>query len=536
MGTVRPARPPRRKRSGRRSRAVIARELLPQKGDEHLRVRRPLYVVAALLVLLALLLRQPVLIVAGLLIAVLTLVPEIWYRFGLLGLVVRRQPVVSRAVLGDEVELVLTVENRLPLPLPWIELDDEFPEVLAPSTGRNLHPIGSERVAVSHSLGLWAYQRIRRRSWLRCQARGAWRLGPMRVRISDPFGLMVREVRLENPAQLVVYPLVAPIERFGLSAQSPFGDRKSSFRLLEDPLRVAGVRPYAQGDEPRRIHWKATARSAELQTKVYDPSTRHTLAVFVDIRTYQRTVYGYDPLLAELAISAAASIAYWGLDQEYAVGLYSNGALAAPELDSEGGERAGMPGAVPETAERQPGETDADAQSVNRRYLAQLARTMRLRIPPASSPGQLSRLMDGLARLFPFGGLPIEQIIASEQGRLPYGANVVYIGAEATVDVPLLVELRRAKARGHPVTLLLTGEPALGSSGIDTVATSVSLAGFTTHRIGGRDVWNEMTADVLGRRATGGADAYSESRRYPERPDVGGGVSFAHSTRPLVVE
>src|SRR5260221_527773 len=150
---------------------------------------------------------------------------------------------------------------------------------------------------------------IPRRLRVRCIERGAFRFGPMELRLSDPYGLLTREQRVENTAMLLVYPLIAPIQRFGLPAHSPFGESKSPLRLLEDPLRVAGTRPYMPGDEPRRIHWKATARAGALYSKIYEPATRQTVVVFVDVRTYQRSLFGYDPSLAELAISAAASIA-----------------------------------------------------------------------------------------------------------------------------------------------------------------------------------------------------------------------------------
>src|SRR5579859_4339951 len=301
--------------------------------DETLLQRRPLYVIAVALVLGAFIVRQPLLVVAGLLVTMVAAVPEIWYRFGLRGFTLRREPATRQAMFGDEVDLTLTVENRQLLPLPWLEINDEFPEAL-PLIGTPSHASHiPERVTVTSALGLWAYQRIRRRMRVRCLARGAYRFGPTTVRMTDPFGMLTREARPSTPAILLVYPLVAPLERLGLPPQMPFGERKSNMRLLEDPLRIAGVRPYLYGDEPRRIHWKATARAGELQSKIYEPATQHGLAVFLDVRTFRRALYGYDPILAELAISAAASVASWALEQGYAVGVYANSLLAAPEAN-----------------------------------------------------------------------------------------------------------------------------------------------------------------------------------------------------------
>jgi uncharacterized protein (DUF58 family) len=466
----------------------------PRLADPTLDARRPLYVVSLVLVVLALALRQPVLVTAALLVAALTFVPEVWYRFGARGLRIERRPTTRQALFGDSVDLTLTIENRQVLPLPWLAVTDNFPEALPVTGAVRGYALTGERVVVTSTVGLWAYQRVRRRLSIQCVSRGAFWFGPLRLRFSDPFGLLVREVALDQRAQLLVYPLVVPIERLGLPANSAFGERKSALRLLEDPLRVAGTRAYEPGDEPRRIHWKATARTGTLQSKRYEPATRQTLAIFVDVRTYQRLLFGYDPELAELAVSVAASVASWALGQGIATGLYGNSSLAVPEE----AETATTGGPAPEV------EDSGDAA---RRLAARQAGALRLRVPPASNPAQLPRVLEGLARLLPFGALPMEVILASEQGRLPLGATIVYVGAEAAVDVPLIVALRRAKASGHAVTLLLTGSPAgeepAGESPV------LHLAGLTTHRVGGREVWSALVAAALKEREAG--DEHSES-------------------------
>lgn len=480
--------------------------------DETLLQRRPLYVIAAALIIGAFIVHQPLLVVAGLLVGVVAVVPELWYRYGLRGLKIQRVPAVRQVMFGDEVDLTLTVENRQILPLPWLEIADEFPEALPLVGTRTRSSHRSERVVVTNALGMWAYQRARRRFRLRCLSRGAYRFGPMTVRMSDPFGMLTRNEQLAQPAVLVVYPLVAPLERLGLPPHSPFGEQKSSLRLLEDPLRVAGVRPYLHGDEPRRIHWKATARAGALQSKIYEPATQHSLAIFLDVRTFQRALYGYDPVLAELAITAAASVANWALEQDYAVGLYANSVLAAPEmddpLDGSGADQAlaaeTARGLLAITGEDSlaPGATD-DADDPVRRLRGKLGGTLRLRIPPASNPAQLTRILDGLARLLPFGGLPMEQVLTAEEGRLPLGTTVVYIGAEPAVDVPMIVALRRLKTQGHAITLLLTSldddEAASEDSGGRTAPASaaMNLAGLDTHRLGGRETWEKLIADMV---------------------------------------
>jgi uncharacterized protein (DUF58 family) len=478
--------------------------------DETLRARRPLYYIAGVLVIGSLVLQQPLLFVAGLLVAALTALPEVWYRFGLRALAVRHTLSASRAIFGDTVEIALVVENRKLLPLPWLEIADEFPDAL-PVLGVHLWPGQAERAVLRNTLALWAYQRVRRRYRLRAVMRGAYSFGPMALELSDPFGILSRAQRVSTTTTLLVYPLLVPIERFGLPPRAPFGERASPQRLLEDPLRVAGTRAYVPGDEPRRIHWKATARTGALQSKVYEPSARHTLTILLDVRTFTQVSLGYAPELVELAVSAAASVARWGIAQGYAVGLLSNGTLAAPlgeDRASSGTYRQSTP--IGASEDRARGDTE-DREERLARAIAKAALAFRLRVPPSSRPEQLTVLLDGLARLYPYYGAPVQQLIASEQYNLPPGSTVVYIGTETVMDVPAIVALRQLRARGHAVTLLLTSPDRPDRTARQREDEYVlHLADLPVHHLGGESAWQSLVADVLGpgtvRRASSPVD------------------------------
>ena len=470
----------------RRASATRRRGARREPPDETLLARRPYYYAAGVLALFSLLMRQPLLFVAALLLTAITLLPEVWYRFGLRQLVVVREPAARRASFGDVIDVRVLVENRKPLPLPSLEVVDELPDglpVIGSSLGASNRPA---RVHLTHHISLWAYQRVRRRFRVHAVNRGAFQLGPTLLRSGDPFGMMTRDETRKAHATVLVHPLIAPIERFGLPAIAPFGEQKSARKLLEDPLRVAGIRAYMPGDEPRRIHWKATARTGSLQSKVYDPATRHSIVLFYDVRTYLRPVMGYDPALVELGICAAASLATWALDHGYATGLYSNGTLQLTDDEPEGAPPDRTYGDLP----RPDDVTVSSAQIAQR-----LATALRLHIAPAAHPGQHTRILDGLARLLPFYGLPMDQVIASEQSRLPPGAVVLYVGAEIAVDVPLLVALRHLRTRGHEVSLLLLRS----TSGLDASPDGpLPFAGFPVHYLGDRALWRTLVSDALG--------------------------------------
>ena len=253
-------------------------------ADTRLAQRRPLYLIAALLLLAGLLTQYALLLFCGLLLLGITVVPELWYRYGLRGLVAARETESPRAAFGAVVPVALTLENIKLLPLPMVETQDEFPEALTVLGVRLGLATSPDSAWLTRGMRLWAYQRVRRRYYLRAIQRGAYQLGPTLVRVTDPFGILTREVVYDTTRTLLIHPLIAPLDRFGLTPRAIFGDHASRARLLEDPLRVAGVRDYIPGDDPRRVHWKATARLGALQSKLLDPSTQRTLVIALDVR------------------------------------------------------------------------------------------------------------------------------------------------------------------------------------------------------------------------------------------------------------
>ncbi len=438
---------------------------------------RRLYYLSLAIVLVAILLHQPLLVVVGLLILVVTGTTDIWARYCLRDLYYRRQFSEQRALFGEEITLSLSIENAKLLPLPWLETEDSVPRSLLFPKG-DMHVSFRSNAAMLENLfsPRW-YERITRRYTIRCNARGVHTFGPTTLRSGDVFGFLSREASLPNWQYLLVYPLVLPLTRFGLPARHPFGDHRAPRRLLEDPSRVIGVRDYAYGDEMRRIHWKATARTMQMQSKIYEPTTTYTLVLFLNVVSQLDAYYGINPEVQELCICATASIADWAIDQGYAVGLYANTIMYMPEvgLSADAGEDPGQVNGEPGEQEQLPG------QGLKAALEAQLKRR-RIHLPPASSEEQRKRIMEVLARIQSYFGSTIEDVILTERTRLPAGATIVV--ATSTISDLLLDAVARVRQSGHAVTILYAGDTPLPTR----------LAGVTVYHIGGEGTWKELEA------------------------------------------
>ena len=429
-------------------------------------MKKQWYYLCIAIIIVGLLLRQPLLLVVGLLGALVLLATDTWAKYCLQDLRYQRQFSEQRVLFGEEITLSLSVENAKLLPLPWLEIEDSVPRTLT-FTGRQLRVSTTSNMVVLESLfSLRWYERVTRPYTVLCNARGVHTFGPTVVRSGDVFGFLNRQESLSNRQYLLVYPLVVPITRFGLPSRHPFGDNRAPRRLLEDPSRVIGVRDYMYGDDLRRIHWKATARMMQLQSKVYQPTTTYTLVLFLNVVSQLDAWYGIRPELQELAICATASVADWALNEGFAVGLYANTMMYMPEM-----------GMLPPT--HQEGEEKEQALEA---VVADQLKRRRIHLPPASNEEQRKRIMEVLARIQSYFGSSIEDLIQVERVRLPAGATVVVV--TSTVSDPLLDSLARLKQSGHAVTILYIGDAPLAAK----------LAGVTVHHMGGEETWKELHA------------------------------------------
>jgi uncharacterized protein (DUF58 family) len=145
-----------------------------------------------------------------------------------------------------------------------------------------------------------------------CSERGRFTLGPAMIRGSDPLGLFPFQIRSAETAALFVYP--APAHAL-LKAPSgvPLGVLLSRNALYEDISRTRSLRPYQNGDEPRRINWKASARLStgerhpSLMVNEYEATVSFPLMVFLNLDANAYPLKKGNAFM-ERAIEAAAAL------------------------------------------------------------------------------------------------------------------------------------------------------------------------------------------------------------------------------------
>jgi uncharacterized protein (DUF58 family) len=100
--------------------------------------------------------------------------------------------------------------------------------------------------------------------------------------IEDPLGLERVEQPLSAPAALLVYPRLVELER--LFSESGTRSHDGRRLLLQRPsgFDLHSVREYEHGDSLRKVHWRTTARRAQLMVKELEDAPRDEVAVVLD--------------------------------------------------------------------------------------------------------------------------------------------------------------------------------------------------------------------------------------------------------------
>jgi uncharacterized protein (DUF58 family) len=111
--------------------------------------------------------------------------------------------------------------------------------------------------------------------------RGRITLGPLTVERRDPIGLFRRAQPITADSLLWVHPRVHPAVPLPVGLVLDYeGNSSANARL--GTVTFASLRDYVRGDDPRRIHWRSTARTGRLIVREHIDTTEPTTTVVLD--------------------------------------------------------------------------------------------------------------------------------------------------------------------------------------------------------------------------------------------------------------
>ncbi|WP_399092303.1 DUF58 domain-containing protein [Streptomyces sp. BBFR2] len=270
----------------------------------------------------AYLLGQADLLRVGLLLAALPLVCVLVLHRTRYRLAARRTLTPARVPVGAEARVGLSVENLSRLPTGVLMLQDRVPYVLGPRPRFVLDRVeAGGRREVSYRV--------------RSDLRGRFPLGPLELRLADPFGMCELTCAFGVSDTLTAVPRTQPLPPVRMAGEaSGYGDGRRSAALAgEDDVIPRG---YRHGDDLRRVHWRSTARHGELMVRREEQPRRTRCTVLLDTR--EAAHHGVGPESAfEWAVAAAASASVHLLERGFPVRLLTDTGTSVPGPEGTAG-------------------------------------------------------------------------------------------------------------------------------------------------------------------------------------------------------
>jgi len=228
------------------------------------------------------------------------------YRIGL-----TRTVTPSRVSAGAPLRVRLELQNLARLATRVLLAEDRVPYALGAPPRFVLDRMpGGQQAAVTYSL--------------RAEVRGRYAIGPLRMRVADPFGMCELTRSFTALDHVMVVPQLWPLTAVtGGGTWGGAGDSLARAAAVSGEDDIA-TREYREGDDLRRVHWRSTAKRGELMVRREEQPRQMRATVLLDTRA--RGHRGDGPASSfEWAVSAAASIAVHFIGLKHGVRLILDG-------------------------------------------------------------------------------------------------------------------------------------------------------------------------------------------------------------------
>ncbi|UYM05363.1 DUF58 domain-containing protein [Solicola gregarius] len=221
----------------------------------------------------------------------------------------------TRISVGQDALISLSLVNEGRMPMGLLLFEDHVPYAL----GR------PARFTVDHMSARW-HQDLT--YTVRSSVRGQYSVGPLSVRVSDPFGFIALRRSFTVTSELMVTPPILALRAQDLTGEwSGTGERRPRAFSVGSAEDVT-VREYRRGDDLRRVHWRSSAHAGELMVRREEQPWQSRATVVLDTRRSAHAGSGSESSL-EWCVTAAASISVYLARSGFAVRLVTD----HPEVD-----------------------------------------------------------------------------------------------------------------------------------------------------------------------------------------------------------
>lgn len=216
----------------------------------------------------------------------------------------------SRLDLGDEVRVLVSLENTTQQPFSCTLYDETPVEFQA-------RDLSFQRTVLPHAIVELSYI-------YQPKTRGIHSWGKIHVFFSSQFGLVRKRIVFSVENAVPVYPSVQQMKKYEFQV---FSKKSMATGIKRIPLlghnnEFEQINNYVQGDEIRKINWKATSRKKELMVNHYQAErSQHVYMVIDKSRAMERSFEGLT--LLDYAINSSLVFGNIALRKGEKVGLFT---------------------------------------------------------------------------------------------------------------------------------------------------------------------------------------------------------------------
>lgn len=171
---------------------------------------------------------------------------------------------------GDNINIEYKVSNTSYLPIPHAKIEFFLSEKL--NTESSLKEIAYFK----------NYQMINFSKEIKCQYRGYYKIGKVRVTLFDPMMLSSKVIAFDKEIDLTVHPKIWPMHELPMDTRDIHGTLKSHQKTVDDRTNIINIRPFERGDSLKNIHWKLSAKLDSIQTKEFEQTLSARFFIILD--------------------------------------------------------------------------------------------------------------------------------------------------------------------------------------------------------------------------------------------------------------
>lgn len=216
----------------------------------------------------------------------------------------RQTPVTTPATVR------LTLQNLARIPTGILLVEDTLPYALG----------NRPRFVLDHG---WSKFRREVTYGVRADVRGRYVIGPLTIRLTDPFGLVELRRAFTETGTLIVTPAVIPLPPVRLAGEWSGSGESRPRSIASAGEEDVTIRSYRHGDDMRRVHWRATAHHGDLMVRREEQPWQSRATLLLDNRSAGHAGHGHDSSL-EWSVTATASIGVHMANRGYAIRLVTD--------------------------------------------------------------------------------------------------------------------------------------------------------------------------------------------------------------------